>query len=55
MLINLYRHVPRNGSEVNGFAVNIWTLPRYNELLFSLVCNEVVPQFFGMFIDTVKT
>ena len=55
MLINLHRHVPRNGSEVNGVAVNIWALPRYNELLFPLVCNEVVPQLFGMVIDTVKT
>ena len=55
MLINLYRHVPRNGSEVNGVAVDTWALPRYNELLFSLVCNEVVPQLFGIVIDTAKT
>ena len=55
MLIDLYRHVPRNCPEINGFAVNIWPLPGYNELLFSLVCNEVVPQLFGMVIDTVKT
>ena len=55
MLINLYRHVPRNGPEVNGVAVNISALPRYNELLFSLVWDEVVPQLFGIVIDTVKT
>ena len=55
MLINLYRHVPRNCPEVDGVAVNSWALPRYNELLFSLVCDEVVPQLFGMVIDTVKT
>ena len=55
MFINLHRHVPRNGPEVNGVAVNTWAIPRYNELLFSLVCNEVVPQLFGMVIDTVKT
>ena len=55
MLIDLYRHVSRNGSEVNSVAVNTWALPRYNELLLSLVCNEVVPQLFGMVIDTVKT
>ena len=55
MLINLYRHVPCHCPEVDGVAVNAWALPRYNELLFPLVCDEVVPQLFGMVIDTVKT
>ena len=55
MLINLYRHVPRNCPEVDGVAVNISALPRYNELLFPLVCNKIAPQLFGMVIDTVKT